>query len=52
MLLYKYQLGSQKENHVIACSEKIRKKVIESDQMHKGITATLEVFTDHKDEFR
>jgi uridine phosphorylase len=36
--------------YVIACSETLE-KVIESDKMHKGITATAGGFTDRKVEF-
>jgi uridine phosphorylase len=48
MLCTTYQLGSKKgKPYVISCSEKLEKN--ESDQMHKGITATAGGFTDHKD---
>jgi uridine phosphorylase len=36
--------------YVIACSEKLE-KIIESDKMHKGITATAGGFTDLKGAF-
>jgi uridine phosphorylase len=37
-----------KRKTICNCSEKLEKS-IESDQMHKGITATAGGFTDHKD---
>jgi uridine phosphorylase len=37
--------------YVIACSEKLE-KIIESDKIHKGITATAGGFTDLKGVFR
>jgi uridine phosphorylase len=36
--------------YVIACSEKLE-KIIESDKIHKGITATAGGFTDLKGAF-
>jgi hypothetical protein len=51
MLLCNILIGiSARETICNACSETLE-KVIESDKMHKGITATAGGFTDRKVEF-